>query len=263
MLILLFSCLLAGAFAGLSAGLLGIGGGIVVVPVLIVVFESQGFAPETLTHMAIATSLAAIVCTSFSSVQGHWRAGSIDLVLLRALALGLVPGVLLGVVLASVLDGTWLRGLFGLFACVFALRMWASSEQPASVWSLSRRTLPAFGVAVGAVSALLGIGGGTVTVPLLTRFGIDMRHCIGTAAAVGLPISVVGMLANIWVGLAEPGRPEWSLGYVYAPALIGISLASVPFARVGVKLSQRLPVKVLQQIFALLLLVVGIRFILA
>lgn len=261
MMVLIY--VLAGIFAGLSAGMLGVGGGIVVVPALIFVFESQGFAPSVLMQMAIATSLAVMVFTSASSVWNHHRAGNVDWPLLRRMMRGLVPGVVLGVVVAANLDGYWLKKLFGVFACHVAVKMWLQSgAAPVEPNLAAQRYLPVFGFVISTLSTLLGIGGGTLSVPLFNRLGIEMRRGIGTAAAVGLPIAIVGAAGNMLAGAAVAARPEWSLGFIYLPALLWISVCSVLFTRIGVTLSQQLPIKRLRQIFAVVLMLVGLRFLL-
>lgn len=252
--------LLAGALAGVLAGLLGVGGGIVIVPVLIMVFEAQGFASEFLTHMAIASSLACIVFTSASSVWSHHRKGAVHWPLLRPLAAGIILGAVLGVFSVLQIDGELLKRLIGAFAILLALKMMykagARTDRPLPGLAV---LLPA-GVFMGWLSTIFGIGGGTVSVPFLSRYRLSMAQVVATAAACGMPIAITGALTNIVLGAGQEGRPEWSLGYVYVPAVLGICIASVYFAKVGAHLAHKLPAQVLKQAFAALLLVVGLKF---
>jgi uncharacterized membrane protein YfcA len=253
--------LLAGACAGLVAGLFGVGGGIVVVPVLVVVFESQGFDAQILTHMAIGTSLATIVFTSISSVVNHHRLGSVDWNIFKPMSVGIVLGSVIGVVTVLQLDGELVKKLIGGFAIFVAFKMFLQSSV------VSTKEVPEgfcvmtpVGVFVGWVSSIFGIGGGTLTVPFLSRYNIEMKKVVGTAAACGLPIAIAGALTNIVMGIDLPHRPAWSLGYVYLPALFGIAVASTYFAKVGAKLAHKLPADLLKKLFAVTLFVVGLKF---
>ena len=254
------SYLIAGMFAGLVGGLLGVGGGIIVVPVLILVFESQGFSALVLTHMAIGTSLATIVFTSASSVLNHHRLGSVEWTIFKHMSIGIVAGAIAGVFVVTQLEGIWLRKMIGLFAVLMAGKMLVASA------SLSQRQLPAshvlasVGGVIGGISSMLGIGGGTLSVPFLSRYRLEMRQVIGTAAACGLPIAIAGALTNMSLGQGVEGRPNWSVGFVYLPALFGIAVTSVFFARIGTRLAHRLPAITLRRLFSTALLIVGIKF---
>ncbi|WP_211826331.1 sulfite exporter TauE/SafE family protein [Kistimonas asteriae] len=253
--------LLAGAVAGLLAGLFGVGGGIIIVPALIFVFHLQGVSPEVLTHMAVGTSLATIIPTSLSSIYSHNQKGGIDWKTFRYLVPGICLGAILGVATAVHISGSLLQTLIGLFALLVAWRIYRGARQQ------SKRSLPGparlgvYGGGIGYVSAVFGIGGGTVTVPLLTRYGMAMKRAVGTSSACGLPIAVVGALFNMLLGYANPQLPVYSTGFVYWPAFVGIVLASVPCARLGAVIAHRLPADKLRYLFALLLLVIGLKFI--
>ncbi len=253
--------LLAGACAGLVAGLFGVGGGIVVVPVLVVVFESQGFNSDILTHMAIGTSLATIVFTSFSSVLNHHRLGSVDWQIFKPMSAGIVLGAVIGVVTVLQLDGELVKKLIGGFAIFVAFKMFLQSARvPTKDVPRGYAVMAPVGVFVGWVSSIFGIGGGTLTVPFLSRYNLEMKKVVGTAAACGLPIAIAGALTNVALGIGLPNRPEWSLGYVYIPALLGIALASTYFAKVGAKLAHRLPADILKKLFSVTLFAVGLKF---
>ncbi len=254
------SYLLAGIFAGLTAGLFGVGGGLVVVPILVFVFERQGFSTDVLTHMAIATSLATIVFTSLSSVYNHQQRGAVLWPVFRPMSAGIALGAVLGVLTVVQLDGGLLKKLFGIFAVIVALRMFIKSRNPQSLALPGKPVLSLVGVVIAWFSAIFGIGGGTLSVPYLSRYRIEMKEVVGTAAACGLPIALFATIGNMLMGSDFQARPEWSLGLIYLPALLGISLCSVYFARVGAQLAHRLPPMLLKRLFAGFLLLVGLRF---
>ncbi|WP_024951085.1 sulfite exporter TauE/SafE family protein [Cobetia crustatorum] len=251
---------LLGAVAGLIAGLFGIGGGLIIVPVLAAAFVLQGVAPDVLMHLAIGTSLATIVVTSLSSARAHHERGAVRLDWLKRLLPGLMIGTGLGVVLASALSGEVLELLFGCFVLLVALKMGLNLRIGQMAQAPGRIGQFVGGGSVGVVSALFGIGGGTVMVPMLTSWQARMTEAVGTAAAAGFPIALVAALTNIVVGWQAPGLPEHTLGYVHWGAWLGIVLVSVPFARVGARLAHALPVLLLRRMFALILAVVGLRF---
>ncbi|MEH6551836.1 MAG: sulfite exporter TauE/SafE family protein [Pseudomonadales bacterium] len=259
MIILLYLGL--GAFAGLAAGLFGIGGGLVIVPTLIYAFHYQGVAPEVLTHLAVGTSLATIVITSISSVRGHHLAGAIRWPIFWSLTPGILVGGYFGVRFAASLSGPALQLAIGVFAIIIAAQM-GFGMRPAPHRDLpGRLPLLAVGGIIGSVSAIFGIGGGSLTVPYLSWCNVRVQQAIATAAACGLPIALSGGLVNIWQGWGNEQLPEWSSGFVYWPAFLGIILSSAVCARFGARLAHSLPADRLKQIFALFLLVVGCQFI--
>ena len=256
----LVSYLLAGIFAGLTAGLFGVGGGLVVVPVLVFAFELQGFDDQVLTHMAIATSLATIVFTSMSSVFNHHRRGAVLWQVFKPMSVGIAVGAVLGVLTVVQIDGWLLRKMFGVFAVIVALRMLLKSSSLHSLELPVSSKLATAGTFIAWFSSIFGIGGGTLSVPYLSRYKIEMKQVVGTAAACGLPIALFASLSNVFVGQTISNRPEWSVGLIYLPALFGISIASVYFAKVGAQLAHRLAPDKLRLAFASFLLLVGIRF---
>ena len=252
-----------GAVAGTMAGVFGVGGGIIIVPVLVFAFELQNIAPEIIMHLAIGTSLATILVTGSSSTLGHFRRGSIHRAWLKALLPGLVLGSVAGAFVADNLSGSSLGTMFGIFVLLISTKMvFGLTPKPGSA-APSNWVMALAGGAIGTVSALFGIGGGAMTVPLLSRCGAGMTQAVGTAAAVGLPIALVGALAFIVVGWGNPLLPAWATGFVMWPAFFSIVVTSVPFARLGVKLAHVLPAYALRLSFALLLAVVGVRFLLS
>ncbi|WP_251978814.1 sulfite exporter TauE/SafE family protein [Salinicola avicenniae] len=250
-----------GALAGVMAGVFGIGGGIVIVPALVFTFMAQGFAPDGVAHLAVGTSLATIVVTGASSAWGHWQRGSVRQDWLRLMLPGLLVGGILGVLLASSIPGDALTRLFGGFAILMALKMLLAPPPNPQGRVPQRWPMTAAGGVIGGVSTLFGVGGGVMSVPWLSRFTSRMTEAVGTSSAIGLPIALIGTITNIVVGWGEPGLPSGATGFVMWPAFLGLIVTSVPMARVGVKIAHALPARTLRRIFALLLIVVGIKLI--
>lgn len=262
-LVLLFALYLGlGALAGTLAGLFGIGGGLVIVPVLIFSFGLQGVAPEVAAHLAVGTSLATIVFTSISSVRSHHIKKGVRWEIFRPMTAGIVVGAMLGAWTASLLSGAMLELIIGVFVILVAVKMLLDVNPKPGRDVPGNVGLGGAGAGIGWASAIFGIGGGTLTVPFLSWCNVRMQQAVGTSAACGLPIAIAGALTNIVTGWQQPQLPELSVGFIYLPALLGIVLTSVVFARFGANLAHRLDAKVLKRIFAVLLIIVGIRFLL-
>ena len=253
--------LLTGCIAGVLAGLFGIGGGLIIVPALILVFTLQGFDAAVLTQLAIGTSLATIVVTGSSAARSHHAQGAVRWPVFVALAPGLAVGVWAGAWLADWLPGERLQGLIGIFALLVAVQMGLGLKPKPSRELPGKPVLTAVGVIFGSISALFGIGGGSLTVPFLSWCNVRMQEAVGTAAACGVPIALFGALAFAVTGWGEQSLPEASTGYLYWPALIGIVATSALCARVGAKLAHRLSADKLKKVFAAFLLVLGVQFI--
>lgn len=251
-----------GAFAGLLAGLFGVGGGLVIVPVLALLFARSGFAPELIMHLAIGTSLATIVLTSLSSVYAHHRRGAVQWPLVGQLAPGILLGAWLGAALADQLASEWLQVIFGVFELLVALQMGLNLRVSPHRGLPGRVGMGMAGGIIGTLSALVGIGGGTMTVPFLHWCNVAMRHAVATSAACGLPIALAGTAGYIVSGWETPGLPPLSSGYLYWPAFAGIVLASVLFAPLGARLAHSLPSGHLKRVFALFLALLGGRMLL-
>ncbi|KZL18056.1 Sulfite exporter TauE/SafE [Pseudovibrio axinellae] len=260
-LLSLAAALLAtGVIAGLVAGLLGVGGGIVIVPVLYFMFGLVGVAPSVIMHAAVGTSLATIVATGSSSTYSHYKRGGIDVDLLRQWGLPIVVGVVLGSVLAGVVSGKILVGVFGVIALLVAANMLLRKEGAALADHLPGTPLrQIIGFLIGGFSVMMGIGGGTLGVPTLTFFNYPIRKAVGTSAAIGLIIAIPGTLAAIYFGWSEPGRPAYSLGFVNVIGFCLIIPASVLLAPVGAKLAHTIKPKLLDRLFALFLLITGVK----
>jgi hypothetical protein len=251
--------LASGALAGTVAGLLGIGGGVIIVPTIALVFEHQGQDPAVIMHVAIGTSLATIVMTSLSSIRAHQRRGAILWPVFRTITPGILLGGLLGAVVADLIPGETLKIVFALFILVVAAQM------ASGLATRPHRTLPppagmlAVGSVIGGISALMGVGGGSMSVPFLTWCNVGVRNAVATSAAIGLPIALAGTAGSVISGWGAPGRPELSLGYVNLPAFLGIVVASTATAPLGAWLAHRVPELLLKRIFAVLLTVISLR----
>jgi uncharacterized protein len=251
-----------GALAGFLAGLLGIGGGLVIVPVLALVFAGQGVEPSVIMHLAIGTSLATIVITSLSSIRAHHRRGAVDWPVFARITPGIILGGLLGSGLAALLPSDVLRTAFALFMLLVAVRM-AFDLAPAPHRQLPGRLGMGFaGTLIGTVSTLMGIGGGTLSVPFLTWCNVTMRRAVATSAAIGLPIAVTGTSVYMTTGWGQAALPPLSLGYINLPAFVGIVVASILFAPLGARLAHAVPERQLKRFFAVFLAVLGLKLLL-
>jgi uncharacterized membrane protein YfcA len=251
--VLIVALLVLGAFTGFAAGLLGIGGGMLMVPFMTMLLERVGFPVEQAVKVAIATSLTTIVFTSISSVRAHHAQGGVPWDAVRRLVPGILVGAALGAQVVGAIPGRLLAAVFGVFIGFSALRM-LSGKPPAP-----DRELPGpagmfgAGTVIGAISAVFGAGGGFLTIPFLVRRNMPIQSAVGCSAACGLPIAVAGTLGYLWAGrhlLMPPG----TYGYLYLPALACISAASVFTAPWGARTAHRLPTATLKRIFAGLLL---------
>jgi uncharacterized membrane protein YfcA len=258
-----FSLLLLGIVAGSLAGLLGVGGGVVIVPVLAWLFRNHPEIPSThLMQMAVGTSLATIVVTSVSSIIAHHRRGAVIWNIVWQLTPGIVIGTFVGAVIADALPSDTLRVIFALFLLLVAVQM-GFGAQPAPHRQLPHR-LPVglIGIIIGKISALVGIGGGSMTVPFLVWCNVSVRQAVATSAACGFPIAVFGTLGFVVTGWDLNSLGLTSVGYIYLPALVAIIPTSLLFAPLGAKLAHSIPIVVLKRFFAVFLAVVGIHMLL-
>ncbi len=251
--------LLLGSVAGLLAGLLGVGGGLIIVPVLLWLFRAEGMAPAVVVHLAVGTSLATIVVTSLSSSVAHHRRGAVRWPLAGWLSPGIVLGAWVGVGLADLLPALWLQRAFAGFAILIGLQMAFGVDAGVRGTFPGKWGMTLAGGVIGIVSVMVGIGGGSLTVPFLCRGGVPMRNAVATSSACGVPIALAGTMGFVIVGWGGAALPSGSMGFVYWPALLGIVPFSILFAPLGVKMAHSLPIGVLRRLFALLLVVVGGR----
>lgn len=248
-----------GAFAGVLAGLLGVGGGLVIVPMLNFVFHVIDLPGDYIQHLALGTSLASIMFTSVSSLRAHHRHGAVVWPIVKAITPGILIGTFLGSKVAAHLSTRFLSAFFVVFLFYVAAQMLLNIKPKAARQVPGGLGMFGAGGVIGGVSSLVGIGGGTLSVPFLVWCNVTIHRAIGTAAAIGLPIALAGTLGYVVNGWGEPGLPDYTLGYVYLPALAGIVCVSVFTAPLGARLAHSLPVGKLKTVFAILLLVVGTR----
>jgi uncharacterized membrane protein YfcA len=248
-----------GLFTGVIAGLLGVGGGLVMVPFLTWAFLAQGFPAEYNIHMALGTSLAIIVLTSLSSVRAHHAHGAVRWAAVKRIAPGIVLGTLAGAFAAAHLPDRGLKWFFTIFLTYAATQMLLGFKPAAHRELPGWPGMTAAGGMIGLVSSWVGIGGGTLSVPFLTWCNIRFQEAIGTSAAIGFPIAVAGAIGFALSGQGASGLPAYSLGFVYLPALAAIAAGSVVSAPWGAALTHRLPVARLKKIFAGLLYLLALR----
>lgn len=253
------SFLALGLVAGLLAGMLGIGGGVVIVPALIWIFQTEGLSGEIVPHLAIGTSLATIVFTSLSAIRAQQKRGAIDWSVVRLLAPATLLGGFASGYLAGYVPAATLKGLFATFL-LFVGTQFVLDWKPAAHWRLPGRAgLWSTGLGIGALSALLGIGGGNITVPFLHACNMELKRAIAISTALGFPIALFGAAGFLITGLGNATLPAGSVGYVSLPALAAVAGVSMLSAPAGVRLSHALPVKKLKRIFGVLVLLISLR----
>jgi uncharacterized protein len=257
--ILILTYLIVGVFVGILAGLFGVGGGLIIVPILDVMLTRQGVSHDFIMHLALGTSLASIVFTSVSSFWAHHKRGAVNWPIVRRIVPGILTGTFLGSCIAAQLSTNFLKVFFVIFLYYVAAQMLSGkkpkpSRQLPGIWGM-------FGVGnvIGVVSSFVGIGGGSMSVPFMIWCNIAVHHAIGTSAAIGFPIAIAGAVGYLYNGFNVPDLPNGSIGYIYLPALAGIVCASVLTAPLGVHLAHSLPVERLKKFFAVLLIVMGTR----
>ncbi len=253
------SYLVLGACAGCLAGLLGVGGGIIIVPVLTFLFAAQKLPAPFILHMALGTSLASIMFTSVSSLRAHHDRGAVDWRVFRRITPGILAGTLFGSWVAAQLSTTFLKGFFVCFLYYVALQMLLNVRPAPSRQLPGTVGMVGAGSVIGGISSLVGIGGGSMSVPFLVWCNVALHNAIGTSAAIGFPIALAGAIGYVVNGLAAAPLPPMSLGFVYLPALAGVSIASILTAPLGARLAHSLPVHRLKKVFAVLLLAMGTK----
>ena len=256
---ILLMYILVGAVAGILAGLLGIGGGLVIVPMLVFCFVRQGIPDAVIMHLALGTSLASIMFTAVSSFLAHHKRGAVHWDVVRKIVIVIFSGTFIGSCIAAQLTTRFLKGFFVLFLYYVAVQMLTNKKPKASRQIPGHGAMFGVGNVIGVVSSLVGIGGGTLSVPFMIWCNMTVHHAIGTSAAIGFPIAIAGTIGYIFNGWSTIGLPDFSMGYVYLPALLGIVVTSVLTAPLGVHLAHSLPVDRLKRVFAFLLLAVATR----
>ncbi len=251
--------LILGAITGYLAGLFGVGGGLVLVPVLLMLFDAQQFPAENIMHLALGTSMASILFTSLASMSKHHQHSAVNWQVVRSITPGILIGTALGTLLAASIPTRGLGIFFALFVYFAAAQMLLEVRPPAS------RQLPRIGgitlagILTGGLSSLVSIGGGTIIVPFLLWCNVSLRNAIGTSAAIGFPVAVGGTIGYVLTGVSAHDLPAHSLGFVYLPALFWVALASTITAPLGAKATHYLKVGLLRKLFAVLLIALATK----
>ncbi len=255
-MILFLVYMIVGAFAGLIAGLLGIGGGIIIIPCLAVLLPYEGVTTYSM-HIAVATSLAITVFTSLSAVRSHLKRNTIRFDVFKPMVLSLLFGGVLGAVAASFVSGRVLQIIFGCFALVLAAKMGFGFNPKTHLAIPGRFVLSLVGLTLSTLGAFIGVSGGVFLVPFFTHCNIPIKQAVSTSAACTLPITFAGSVSFLIMGLHQAGLPHFSIGFIFLPALIGIASMSMIFAPMSARLSARLPSFILTRAFAVLLVFVS------
>jgi uncharacterized membrane protein YfcA len=248
-----------GLVVGLLAGLLGIGGGVVIVPLLVFLFTAHHFPEDRIVHLALGTSLTSIVFTNLSSVRAHHLRGAVRWDILRAIAPGVIAGTLLGPFFADRLSSRYLAIIFTVFVFFSSIQMLLDRKPKLSRQLPGKAGMSVAGFAIGGLSSLVGVGGGILTIPLMTMSEVPMINCIATSAAIGLPISLAGAVGYVIAGLDKTHLPPLSLGYVYIPALAGLVLGSFVTVPMGARMAHGMPAQLLKRIFVVIMLVLAAK----
>ena len=263
--------LIIGALAGFAAGLFGVGGGTIIVPLLFIVFTQMGYSADSIMHLALGTSLATIIVTSISSLMAHNKNGAVMWPVFKNLAPGMALGCFFGAGIAGWLSGVHLQIIVGLFLLWVAFKMFKGGKKQATANTsthindahVSLPSTPkqlAAGAGIGIASAIFGIGGGSITVPYLTRYGVVMQKAVGTSAACGLPIAIAGALGFMIFGSQQDVDVPNTIGFVHIYAFLGIGSMSFFTAKLGAKVAHMLSPELLKKCFAVLLFVVACFF---
>ncbi|MFK5893053.1 MAG: sulfite exporter TauE/SafE family protein [Pseudomonadota bacterium] len=259
----IFIFLALGSFIGFMAGLLGIGGGGIMVPVLTSIFLLQGIAVEKVVHLALGTSMASIIVTSLSSLRAHHLKGGVIWEVVKGMTFGIIIGTFLATFLVSQISSIYLAIFFSVFMAYVSLQMFLNKKPKPNRELVGVIGLSFAGCGIGAISALVSIGGGSLTVPFLSWQNIDIKKAIGTSAAIGFPISIAGTLGYVINGWENTSVENLTFGFVYLPAVLVISIASFFTAPYGVKFAHSLPIHILKKIFAILLIILSIKMLIS
>ena len=258
-MIWLLAYVATGALVGVLAGLLGIGGGMTLVPILSALFAAQALAPEHTVHLALGTGMAQVMFTSGAAVREHHKHGAVDWSIVRRLAPGMVAGAFASTYASGFLSQRALALAFALIVFAGATQILLGRKPPPSRTLPGPWALTAIGAVIGVVCGLVSAGGAFLTVPLMLFCGVAMHTAIGSGAAIGIPVAIVGTAGFVAAGWGVAGLPTGSVGFVYLPALAALVAASIVTAPVGARLAHRLPVAALKKIFAALLYVLALK----
>ena len=252
--------MVTGVVSGIAAGLLGIGGGAIIVPALSTALLWLGYDSDVVQHVAVGTSLAIIIPTGFMSARAHYKRGSLDVRVLKLWTPFIVAGTFIGGLMAGMFSGDVLRIVFAVMAFVIAANIvFGFQTKVMGHLNGSSLTHRISATIVGYISSLMGIGGGSLTVPTLVAFGATMHSAVGTSAAVGVAIAISGTLGFLISGWSVAGLPPLSLGYINLVALVLVAVLAALFAPLGAALAHKLDQKTLKYVFAAFLVVVGLN----
>jgi uncharacterized membrane protein YfcA len=257
---LVVELLVMGAIAGFLAGLLGIGGGMIMVPFMTMILTAKGFHEDVVVKMAVATSLATICFTSLSSVRAHHQRGAVLWPVVRLLSPGIVLGSLIGAQLAVAMPTQMLSLFFALFVAYSATQMLLDKKPQPSRTLPGKLAMLGMGHVIGLISSLVGAGGAFVSVPFMTWCNVKIHQAVATSAALGFPIALAGTLGYVWAGWSLPAMPEGAVGYLYLPGLLIIAMASMSTAPLGARTAHRMDIRPLKRAFAFVLYALAIYF---
>lgn len=255
----LLSCLLLGAFVGFLAGLFGIGGGLIIVPSLVFLLPMAGIPPEYLMSTALGTSFATIIITAFSSAQRHHKLGNVDVQTSKSFIPALMVSVFLSGLIVSNLDAKLMSKIFAIMVLYLATRMLFSLKKRPKNKPLTVKSTIIGGSIIGSLASMAGIAGGAFIVPFLNDRGVDMKRAIGTSSFCGAFLGLSGTISFIISGWGLDAMPNYSLGYIYLPALFGITATSFFTSKLGANAANALPVPILKKAFAVLLVCIAIN----
>lgn len=254
--------IMIGCFSGFVAGLFGIGGGLVIIPCLYLVFRYLGYPADVMMHVAVGTAMASIIISSLSSAMSHHKKGAIQWDLVKNLVPTMIIGAMVGAWIADLLPAHYMQLLIGLFACWTAYKMLVSKKQMDDVEvHISAMKNRIVGGLIGVASSIFGIAGGSIIVPYLSKHGVVMQKAVATSAACGVPIAITGALGYLWFGSQQDVPVPHTIGYVHIYAFLGISITSFITAKLGVKVAHAISAARLKKYFAIELLLVGLYFV--
>lgn len=250
-----------GAVAGFLAGLLGIGGGGMMVPILTSIFVAQGVPLEQVVHLALGTAMAVMVITSVSSLRAHHRLGSVRWDIFRGLTPGIILGAFVTTFFAAAVPSKPLAVFFAAFMAFMSVQMMIDVKPKPSRELPGRLGVSAVGFGIGGLSSLVAIGGAVMSIPFMVACNVKLQHAIGTSSAIGWPIAVAGAVGYLVNGLGTAGMPDYSVGFIYLPALATVAVAGVLTAPLGAKLAHRMPVQRLKKVFGVFLMLLSLKMV--
>lgn len=251
--------LILGVFVGIFAGMFGIGGGAILVPVLLLLFDAQHFPEDHLLHLALGTSMATIIFTSLASLRKHHQLCAVNWRVVRNITPGILIGTAIGALFATSVSPRFMGVFFALFVYFAAAQIFLDRRPHASRQLPGAAGMTLTGIFTGWLSSMVSIGGGTVVVPFLVWCNVALKNAIGTSAAIGFPVAIGGTAGYIVTGMNMPALPAHTLGFVYFPALLWVALGSVITAPLGAKAAHRMKVGLLRKLFAVLMIALATK----